>query len=117
MQRNRIVWLRAVTVSAAVMAILLSALAMSPEFDHRVLPTQSAIASVADVGVADDGLARPAADAKWHIGHACLLAIMPGNELALTRFDSTPELPRVTGYKLSGARYPPFHPPRFLSQA
>jgi len=116
MQKNWVIWMRVVTITAAVMAILVSALGMSQEIDHHVLPTQSAIVSSLDAGVADDGLAQAAADTNCHVGHSCSVAIMPGNELALTRFDSAPELPREPGHQPSGAGNLPFHPPRFLSQ-
>jgi len=116
LQKNWVIWMRLVTVTAAVMAILVSALAISPDVDHDVLPTQSTIVSLLDAGVADDGFAQPVADTNCHVGHSCSVAIMPGSELALTRFDSAPELPREPGHQPSGAGYVPFHPPRFLSQ-
>lgn len=118
MQGIWVVWTRAVTVSVAVLAILVSAFVISPEIDHSVLPTQAAVASAAAVGAIVDRAARPAPNTNCHIGHSVILAIMPSNELALARFgfDSAPEFPRVTGYQPSGTEYLPFHPPRFLSQ-
>ena len=116
MQSNQAVWMRAVTVAAAVMAILVSALAMSPEIDHRVLPTQSAVVSAMNTDVVDDGFAQPAADTNCHIGHSCAVAIMPRNETAFVGFDRAGALPCVADYKPAGATYPLFHPPRVLSQ-
>jgi len=116
MTKNWAVWLRAVTVTAAVMAILVSALAISPEVDHHAPPTQSTVASGADTGVIGDGPTQPAPTTNCHSGNSCILAIMPGYELVLARFDGAPELLRVTGYRPSGAANLPFHPPRILSQ-
>lgn len=116
MQKNWVIWIRAVAGAAAGLAILVSALAMSQEIDHRVLPTQPAVASAADVGLADGSHADPAADADCHVGHSSMLAIMPSNDMALTCLDSAPELPRATRYLPSVAGYLPFHPPRILSQ-
>ena len=62
MQKNWVVFIRAGTVAAIVMAILFSALAMSPNIDHRDLPAQPSFALVAaaGVGVAFDGAVQPA---------------------------------------------------------
>ena len=108
--------MRAVTFTAAVMAILVSALAMSPEIDHHVLPTQLAIASVADAGVVDSNLAQSEPAITCHIGHSCAGAIMLPNETAFVHFDGAREFPRAVGYQPSGAAYLLFHPPRDLSQ-
>jgi hypothetical protein len=108
--------MRAVTIAAAVMAILFSALTTLPEIDHQILSSRPVVASVADSGAFDDGSVQPEPDAKCHVGHSCLLVIIPGNEIAIAHFDGVPEFPRVTGYAPSGAGELPFHPPRLLSQ-
>ena len=116
MQRNWVIWMRAVTVTAAIMAILVSALPMSPEIDDHFLPAHPAATSGADVGAINDGVARPASHTICHIGHGCMLVILPANDLALMRFDSAPGLSRVTGYLPSVAGDIPFHTPRILLQ-
>lgn len=116
METKWVVWIRAVTASVAVLAILVSALSMSPEINHRILPEHPAVASVADVGPADDGAAKHAGDTKCHIGHSCILAIMPSNESTLTHFERAPDFRRAISYLSSAAEYLLFHPPRILSQ-
>jgi hypothetical protein len=116
MTKNWAVWLRAMTVTAAVMAILVSALAISPEVDHHALPTQSTVASAAEPGVIDDGSTQAAPATNCHSENSCIFAIIPRYPMGLTRFDAAPELLRVTGYRPSGAAYLLFHPPRVLSQ-
>ncbi len=108
--------MRVVTVTAAVIAILVSALAVSPEIDHHVLPSQLAVASVADAGVVDSNLAQSEPAINCHIGHSCTAAIMLPNETAFAHFYGAREFPRIEGYQSSGAVYPLFHPPRDLSQ-
>ena len=117
MQRKLVVWMRAVTVTGAVLAILVSAFAMTPEIDHRLLLAQTAVSSGADAGVIDDRAVQPAPDTKCHVGHGCILVIMPGNELAFTNMDGAPEFCRATGYSPYAAGDMLFHPPRNLSQA
>ena len=116
MQRNWAIWMRAVTVAAAVTAILASALAMPPEIDHRNLTAQPAVASTAGGGVIVDRAAQPGPDRNCHSGHSCILVNLPTNDLALTRFDSAPEISRETGFLSSAAENMLFHPPRILSQ-
>ena len=116
MKQNLGIRMRAATIAAAVMAILFSALTTLPEIDHQLLPTQSVVASVAESGAVDVGPAQPAPVSKCHVGHSCLLVIIPSNEIAIAHFDGVPEFARVTGYAPSGASYLPFHPPRLLSQ-
>ena len=77
MQTRWVVWMNAVMVIAAVLVIFVSALAMSPEINHRVLPAQHTVESIADTDVADDGTTQPAPDTKCHIGLGCILVIMP----------------------------------------
>ena len=112
---NWVVWLRAVTVTVAVAAILVSALAISPEINLHVLPAQTA-AVVADAGVVEDGPADPAQGTTCHVGHSCMPGVVPDSELALIRFESAPGIPRATGYQTSVAGYLPFHPPRAAFQ-
>lgn len=116
MQSNWTVWLRTLTFTSAVLAILVSALAMSPEFDRSILETQLAVALVADTGLAGDSPAQSAPNTKCHIGHSCIFVNIPGSDLALARLDGEPKLLRVARFKTSGAGYLLFHPPRFLSQ-
>ena len=115
MQKKLVVRMRAVTISAAIMAIFVSAFAMSPEINHRALSAQPAIASVTDTGVIDDGPGHVASESNCHLGHSCILVIMPGDEMALTRFEGAAELPQTTLYKSSRVEVMPFPPPRILS--
>lgn len=108
--------MRAVTVIVAVLAIFVSALAMSPDINHRVLFAHPAVASMADTDAADDGTTQHAPESKCHVGLGCILVVMPGIEMALASFGCAPELPHVASLHPSGAGYPPFHPPRILSQ-
>lgn len=115
MQRNWAIWMRAVTVAAAVTAILASALAVSPKINHRDLTAQPAVASAAGGGVIVDRAAQPGSDRNCHSGHSCILVNLPTNDLALTRFDSAPEISRETDFLPSAAEKMRFHPPRILS--
>jgi len=110
--------MRAVTVAAAVMAILVSALAMSPGIDHRLLPAQAGVASPVNSGVVVvNGPAQSTPDASCHFGHSCTFLILPSNNLAsMTRFDGAPEPLYTKQYQPSRAGDMPFHPPRLLSQ-
>ncbi len=115
-QKNWELWMRAVTVTAAVVAILVSALAMSPEIDHHVPLTQPAITFVADTGTVDTPSVQLVPDTNCHGGLSCVLAIMPSDGLALTLFKSVQEFPRLMRDNPSRAGYLPFQPPRNLSQ-
>jgi len=115
-QKNWGVWMRAVTVTAAVVAIIVSALAMSPEIDHHVSLTQPSITFFADTGTVDTTSTQPVPDTNCHGGLGCVLAIMPSDGLALTRCKSAQEFPRLTHYDPSRTGYLPFQPPRILSQ-
>ncbi len=115
MQKNWIAWMRVATVTAAVVAILVSAFVMSPEIDHRLLDEQPAVASAANVSAIDGGAALSVQDINCHIGHSCTLVILPTNDLALLRLDTAPELFRVKGHPPSVVGDMPFHPPRVLS--
>ena len=108
--------MRAVTIAVAILAILVSALAMSPDINQRVLFSHPAVASMSDTDVADHGSTLPAPDTKCHVGHSCTLVIMPSSEILLASFDSAPDFSPVTGYHSSISGYLPFHPPRILSQ-
>ena len=113
---NWIVWISAVTACAAVLAILASAVALSPETDRRDLPEQMSVASVADPGVAADGPTALAPDTGCKVDHGCAQATMASIELALTGHDSGQDLSGVAGLLSSQAALRPFHPPRFVSQ-
>ena len=115
-QKNWELWMRAVTVTAAAVAILVSALAMSPEIDHHVPLTQPAITFVAGTGTVDTPSVQLVPDTNCHGGLSCVLAIMPSDSLALTRFESAQEFSRLTHYDPSHTGYLPFQPPRILSQ-
>ncbi len=115
-QKNWGLWMRAVTVTAAAVTILVSALAMSPEIDQYLPLTQPAITFVADTGTVDAPSVQFVPDTNCHGGHSCVLAIMPSDGLALTRCESAQEFPRLTHYDPSRTGYLPFQPPRILSQ-
>lgn len=115
-QGKWIVWTRAATICVAVLAILASGLAIPPDIDHDDLPARLAAASVVDADFTDEDPADPVADADCHVGPGCVSVILPGGALDMARFENAPDAPRVPGYLASGAGYPPFHPPRILSQ-
>lgn len=115
MQKNWVAWMRVATVTAAIMAILVSAFAMSPEIDRRFLNAEPAVASAANVSAIDGGAAQSTQDRNCHIGHSCTLVILPTNDLALLRLDTAPELSRGKGHLPSVVGDMPFHPPRVLS--
>lgn len=116
LQRKLVVWMRAVTVTGAVLAILVSAFAMTPEIDHRLQLAQTAVSSGTDSDANDNHDVQPAPDTKCHVGHGCITVIMPGNQLAFTNTDGAPEFFRATDYPPFLAGDMPFHPPRILSQ-
>ena len=116
MQRNWVIWMRTVTVTAAILAILFSALAHSSELDHRVLPTQGDVTSDTVLGLGDDGHAVSTAETGCHAGHSCMFVILPSNNLALTRFHFALQLFHLASYLPSQAGNLPFQPPRTLSQ-
>ena len=116
MQRNWVIWMRTVTVTAAILAILFSALAHSSELDHRVLPTQGDVTSGTDLSLADDGHADSSSGTGCHAEHSCMPVIIPSNDLALMRVHSALQLFHLAGNLPSQAGYPPFQPPRTLSQ-
>jgi hypothetical protein len=60
MQKNRIIWIRAVTVIVAAKSILVSALAMSSEIDHKVLNNHSFGALAGDVSVIEAAVVQSA---------------------------------------------------------
>lgn len=108
--------MRAVTMTVAVLAIFVSAFAVSPGIDHHFLSAQIDISFGADTGATDDGVTQSAPDTKCHIGHSCMHAVLPTNDLVLTRFDRAPEFSSIADYPPSVARDMPFHPPRTLSR-
>tara|TARA_R110000787_G_scaffold56629_1_gene129982 strand:+ start:78 stop:407 length:330 start_codon:yes stop_codon:yes gene_type:complete len=107
--------MRTVTVTAAILAILFSALAHSSELDHRVLPVQVSITSDTVLGLGDDGHASSEAETNCHAGYSCLFVIIPSENSALTRFHSELQLFHLAVFLPSEARNPPFEPPRILS--
>ncbi|WP_138934993.1 hypothetical protein [Roseovarius arcticus] len=108
--------MRAVTVTAAVMVIVLSALAISPEIDHHDPSTQPDIALVVGTDAVNAVFVQSVPDTACHGGLSCVLAIMPSDGLALTRRESAQDFPRLMRVKPSRAGYLPFQPPRNLSQ-
>lgn len=109
-------WVRMVTITSASLAILFSAFAVSPEIDHRFLPSQYSVASAVDVNAANGGTTKSAQDTNCHTGHSCTLVILPADDIALLDIDAVPELARVATGHRSVAKDVPFHPPRILSQ-
>lgn len=114
-QKKRSIWLRAVAVTAAILAIIVSAIVVSPGFNYSDLPTQPNVVSTVDAIAADDGLINVEPDADCHKGYGCTVAIVPGRQIALARFDRASEFFRVPDYQPSGLGYLLFHPPRTLS--
>jgi hypothetical protein len=97
------------------MAILVSALVVSPEIEHHVLSKQPVVALAADAGVVDVSLVQRATDTKCHDGFNCTVAIIPNTEFALTGFGSASKFFRIAGYKPSWDGYLPYYPPRIPS--
>ncbi len=116
MQKNWGVWMRAVTVTAAIVTILVTALAMSPEIDHHDPSTQPDIALVVGTDAVNIVFVQPVPDTACHGGLSCVLAIMPSDGLAVTRRETAQEFPRLMRDNPSRAGYLPFQPPRNLSQ-
>jgi hypothetical protein len=117
LHKNGMAWLRLGIVTAAVLSFLGSALAISSDIDQDVSHAKHFIASVVDPGMPGEDPAQPAPDAKCHIGDGCIPMIMPGTgQLERARVDGAPEPRLVARGKPSRAGYPPFHPPRILSQ-
>jgi hypothetical protein len=115
-QRNWVIWMRTVTVTAAILAIVFSALSLSSELDHRFLPTQDSITLDTELSIANDGHAASEAETSCHAGYSCLFVILPSNDLALTRLHSALPLFHLASYLPSQAGNLPFQPPRTLSQ-
>jgi hypothetical protein len=108
--------MRTVTVTAAVMAILVSAFSISLDIDHRLPSTRLGVISVADIGAINDLATQPAPDTKCLTGDNCRLMFLPTKCLALIRFDSESAFSHLAGYLPFLAPDVPFHPPRILSQ-
>lgn len=108
--------LHVVTVTAAILAFLFSALAVDSEIDHRILSAQSTNELVIYAGVVGDALEQTAPDANCHVGHSCFSVIVPISNVATERFGSSPESPTDPSFKPYEVRYLLFHPPRRLSQ-
>jgi hypothetical protein len=108
--------LHVVTVTAATLAFLLSALAVDSDIDYRILSAQSANELVIHAKVIGDALEQMTPDANCHVGHSCFSVIVPVSNVALERFGSSPESPTNAHFKPYEVRYLLFHPPRRLSQ-
>jgi hypothetical protein len=108
--------LHVVTVIAAILAFLFSALTVGTEIDHRILAAQSANELVIDAGIVGDALEQTAPDANCNVGHSCFSVIVPISNVASERFVISPENPTDPHFKPYEVRYLLFHPPRRLSQ-
>ena len=115
MHRNWGTLMRRVTVTAAILAIVFSALGLSPELDHSAPLTQHAVALETDLGLANGGHAASSAEADCHIGYSCTLVVLPSHDLALPRFHRASEFFLLAGYLPSVVAHIPYHPPRTLS--
>lgn len=116
MQTTWGVWMRAVTTAVAIMAILVSATMLSHDIDRPDQITQVAVVSVTDKGSAAEGHDTAVQIVDCHFGHSCVFVIMPSDVLALLHIGSARAFPKHTEYLPSSSGYPPFHPPRALSQ-
>lgn len=108
--------MRVMTLAVAIFAFVISDLPMSPDIGSHAPISQSIAASAGDAGVADDAAAQPAPNTKCHVGHGCLLAIVPSIDLSFTHPVDAAERPIAALRKTSGAGYLHFHPPRILSR-
>jgi len=110
------VWMRAVTVTAAIIAIFGAALVLFPAIDHHDMPNQTVSTSMAQADNSGDTIQPSEPDSNCQIVQSCAVAVMPGGDPVLTPPDAATERPRAAAYNPSGTRNMPFHPPRILSQ-
>ena len=108
--------LHVVTVTAVILAFLLSALAMAFEIDHRAVSAQSANKLVIDASVVGDAPEQTSPDVNCHVGYSCFSVIVPISNVTLDRIVSPPESPTDPHFKPDELKYLFFHPPRRLSQ-
>jgi len=108
--------LHAGAVTAAILAILFSALAVGSEIDHRSLSTPSANELVIDAWVVGDVVEKMAPDMNCHLAHCCFSLNVPISTVALEHFGSSPECPTDPNFEPYEIGYLLFHPPRRLSQ-
>lgn len=116
MQTTLGVWMRAVATVFAIMTMLMSATMLSHDIDRPDQITQVAVVSVTDDGSASEGHDTTVQTVNCHFGHSCVFVIMPDEVLALLHMDSARAFPMLTEYLHSSSQYPPYHPPRALSQ-
>ena len=105
------------TVTAAILAILFSALAVGSEIDHRFFSTPFANELVIDAWDVGDAEEKMVSDMNCHVAHYCFGLNVPISSAALEHFGSSPECPtdpNFDPYELANLL---FHPPRCLSQA
>lgn len=105
-----------VTVTAAILAFIFSALAVDSEIDHRILSAQSANELVIDTWVAGAAVEQAAPDVNCQVGHSCFSVIAPISNVASERFGNSPESLTDPHFNPYEVRYLLFHPPRRLSR-
>jgi len=115
MHKNLVGWMHAVVVTGAFLAILSTAFVVSPEIEHRVLTAQLTDTLAVDFGQSDSTAAQPESEEKCHVGHGCLVLIVPIHELAFIYTDRSAEFSLSPPILPTSARDIPFHPPRVLS--
>ncbi|MEQ9038871.1 MAG: hypothetical protein RIE24_10995 [Silicimonas sp.] len=116
MQNIWSLWLRVMTVAAAILALVLSVSLISPEVDHRTISLQSTAALAGVRDAIGDAATHPASDEKCHVGHCYQLVIIPSNGMAMTGLIDAQERPIEPHFKPFRVLYLLFHPPRILSQ-
>jgi hypothetical protein len=108
--------LHAVTVIAVVSALLYSALAVAPEFDHHNPSAQSANELVTHVAGVGNDAEKTVPGVNCHLGHSCLAVIIPNSSLIPVGGVGSSEFQSNPLFTPSGVRYLLFQPPRLLSQ-
>lgn len=108
--------LHVVIVTAAIMALLLSALTVDSEIDHRNLSAQSVNESVTGAGIVGADSRQTVSETDCHFGHSCLGVIAPSSGPVLLGVVEASVRPTEPHFNPSGAAFLLYQPPRTLSQ-
>ncbi|MEP3300466.1 MAG: hypothetical protein ABJN75_05415 [Hoeflea sp.] len=108
--------LHAATVIAVVSALIYSALAVAPEFDHHNPSTQSTNELVTHVAGVSDDAEKAVPGVNCHLGLHCLAGILPKSSLVPVGWVGSSERQFDPHFTLREVRYLIFQPPRLLSQ-
>ncbi len=109
-------WAHAVTVTAAILTLLLASLTVDLGIDHRIEPVQSANELVTDAGIVGAHSGQTTSNTDCHFGHSCLALIAPSSGLVLLGLVEASVRPIDPHFNPFGVGYLSFQPPRILSQ-